>query len=135
MKAYLPCKIGEKFYPMNFVTWKDGKRVYKRSEYPRTLKGIDVHFCTTRCLSIPSMVTDAGFLIYDDAELNNLGQQYEPKYIIDVRQRSHEKKNREGVIISVNEPFLHIRELCDEDYKLIITELPEEEGGQLRLAF
>lgn len=136
MKVFLPCKIGESFYPMDFVTWKDGKRVYKRSLYPKVLKGIDIYFCSTRCLSIPTIVTNDRFMHYDDAEEGNLGQDYEPRYTVEVRQRSHEKKNREGMTVIVEERFLHIRELNDEDYVPIeAPELPEEDNGQLVFAF
>lgn len=46
------------------------------------------------------------------------------------------KKNREGMTVIVEERFLHIRELNDEDYVPIeAPELPEEDNGQLVFAF
>lgn len=73
MVIYLPCKLGERFAEQKIKDWKDGKRVYAEGA-ERTLKGFDAFDCTTRCLAIPTIHTDGGFLSYDP--LGEFSQEY-----------------------------------------------------------
>ena len=89
MVIYLPCKLGEEFNAQKFVDWRQQKRIYIQEEQKRRLKGFSAFDCNTRCLSIPILYTQNGFVSYDP--LGELPQEYIPKYKINIDVKTEQK--------------------------------------------
>ena len=80
MLIYLPCKLGENFIERKFVTWENGKRIYKDGEN-FGLYGFDKGLFSSSIIAIP-LSSYQKFFSYDES--GRFSQEYVPKYKISV---------------------------------------------------
>ena len=103
MIIYLPCKLGETFITQKFLEWKEGKRVYI-SGTQKTLTGFFANELNTRCLAIPTIITNSGLFSYDDT--GEFEQEFIPKYKISVELK------RKCKLSEIGFPGNRIAHLC-----------------------
>lgn len=76
MIIYLPCRLGERFVPLKFVDWVDGKRVYETGTTEKVLQGF------WKSLFNPDIFAEGSIYSYDPTE--KFGKGYEPKYKVSI---------------------------------------------------